>query len=256
MKKNISPLFFSIMLILTTLNLVSCGRTDMLGTIQTPDDLPVMVSEDFSDYADGTDIYTDGLFTGSGATVEGGVISIPTGAVIMSRQFRIPAIVEGTATIYPADYSSGTQQQNRFLVARDELYDSRNLPAVFSFDIVNNLSNTQIQTIVSIYESSGWGAPLLENTGFHFIDEEFNISSVVQQRFRIVLNNTFQEFYIYDSDSSEWVMVRREEFSLTSDVWWHFYMAGVNNNQDGTSYPHQLDSLTISAVESGSLISN
>jgi len=246
-KKN----YLSIILMLFSMNLTSCDRDDLWGILQTPDTLPVMTDETF-DYADGTNVYAAGLFTGTGATVEGGAVSIPSGAIIISKEFKIPAIIEGTATIYPTDYALTTQQQNRFMVARYEVFNSQNLPYVFSFDIVNNPASTEIMTIVSSYNPDGTeAAPAMEYTGFSFINDELNINSVTAQRFRFVLNNTYQEFYIYDTGTSAWVMVRREEYSLTSDVWWHFQMEGVNNVQGGTVYPHKLDSLKISTIESG-----
>jgi len=210
---------------------------------------PVMISENFSSGTIDTDMFaTEGQVTIPGGT---GIVNISEEVIdgittygrIISREFRIPAIIEGVAAIYPSD-DTVTQRRNSFIVARDEVYNSQNLPTAFSFDVLNLAANADIFTIVHLYGT----APLIDNdTGFRVYPVEGDLSSIQPRRFRIILYNNSQEFYIYDEDTSEWVMITQVTGNtLTSDVWWHFYMV---SNETPDAYPDQLDSITIRSIQ-------
>lgn len=187
--------------------------------------LPVMVSQDYT--PGGVDIDTTMFSFTANVSVLSNSVNIPDTGSINSRYFRIPAIIEGAATIC----SDSSGESNSFSVIRVPLppaINKKNLPSGFYFISDSDFSN--IITDVELVNEDGSTSSFPAETVSYPRDTEYT--------FRIELYNTYQEFFINGA------LVRHTDYPLKSTVWWTFQVTGNSNES-----VHLLDSISISAIQ-------
>jgi hypothetical protein len=185
-------------------------------------DLPVMVEQDYASEPINSD-----MFATKNISIIGDSVNIPANGSINSRDFRIPAIIEGVATIYAAN----TTGINSFEIIRVPLppaFNKKNHPTGFYFSADPGSDNiiTNVSTISTKDGPTQWHP---ENSSY---------AKNTEYTYKIVLYNTYQRFYINNN------LVRTTNYELKSTVWWTFRISGVNNNTN-----HLLDSISIKTIE-------
>jgi len=188
-------------------------------------ELPVMVTQDYT--LTGTTIDLSMFACSTNIDTDSNTVSIPAGESINSRNFRIPAIIEGVATVNAAD----TTGINSFEVIRVPLpaaINKKNLPTGFYFN--TDTFSANIITDVSVLNLDGTTQSYPENSSY---------PKNTEYPYKIVLYNTYQEFYINGT------LVRTTNYSLKSTVWWTFRISGINNN----TTPHLLDYISIRTIQ-------
>ncbi len=191
--------------------------------------LQVMVSTDFS-----TGIDANFFVTTSGISLSSGTVLIPDGESIKSRMFKIPAIIEGVATITD---SSPADSFNHFCVLRNpDIYNKHVLPNGFYFSTELNSANIITDVVEHLEDNSLVSHP---ETGTFDDGSEY--------RYRLELYSNKQIFTITNTATLE-VYTRETQFPLKSSVLWYFQVAG-----NGNTVPHELDSISIQTIEQGEL---
>jgi len=188
-------------------------------------ELPVMVTQDYT--LTGTTIDLSKFASSTNIDTDSNPVSIPAGESINPRNFRIPAIIEGVATVNAAD----TTGINSFEVIRVPLpaaINKKNLPTGFYFN--TDTFSANIITDVSVLNLDGTTQSYPENSSY---------PKNTEYPYKIVLYNTYQEFYINGT------LVRTTNYSLKSTVWWTFRISGINNNTN----PHWLDYISIRTIQ-------